>query len=78
MASEQYRRSPTASAARNSSTSENAIFISFGIPFPKLRNPSQDESLEVTDIPIGWTCDTQSDRAEILLVWLLQGCARES
>ena len=36
-------------AARNSSTSENAIFISFGIPFPKLRNPSWNESLKVTD-----------------------------
>ena len=39
-------------AARNSSTSENAIFISFGISFPKLRNPSRDESLEVTAYPL--------------------------
>ena len=59
--------------ARNSSTSENAIFISFGISFPKLRNPSRDESLEVTNIPIGWPCDAQPAGAEILCVWMLQG-----
>ena len=46
-------------AARNSSTSENAIFISFGILFPKLRNPFRDESLEFTDIRIGWPSTSQ-------------------
>ena len=61
-------------AARNSSTSENAIFISFGILFPKLRNPFRDESLEFTDIRIGWPSTSQLDWAEISLVWRLQGC----